>query len=148
MEYPKSGGRVCSRTPRWFTGAVQIDGIRNPDEQSAIGCGKFRHTATHRWLDADGSKSGLGHRRLDLHRNDRALHPSPRRRTSSSKSPGSTSARSEASARRVPLGYPALVRRRWLVIAGGFRRRSGAAREGGNLAGRRMPSRKNVRYRR
>ncbi|GAA2003336.1 cupin domain-containing protein [Nakamurella flavida] len=28
----------------WFTGAVFIDGIRNPDDQSAIGCAHVRFT--------------------------------------------------------------------------------------------------------
>jgi len=38
MKYPPSGGRTGAGPAEWFTGAVAIDSIRNPDEQSAVGC--------------------------------------------------------------------------------------------------------------
>jgi quercetin dioxygenase-like cupin family protein len=42
MKYTRSGGQSGARPAEWFTGTVQIDGIRNPDEQSAIGCAHVR----------------------------------------------------------------------------------------------------------
>jgi hypothetical protein len=42
MKYMKSGGQTAAGPKEWFTGAVQIDGIRNPDEQSALGCAHVR----------------------------------------------------------------------------------------------------------
>ena len=42
MKYTKSGGQTGAGPQEWFTGAVQVDGIRNPDEQSAIGCAHVR----------------------------------------------------------------------------------------------------------
>ena len=36
--------RPASAPQDWFTGAVYIDGIRNPDEQSAVGCAHVRFT--------------------------------------------------------------------------------------------------------
>src|SRR6476620_3438479 len=42
MKFTKSGGQTGAGPKDWFTGTVQIDGIRNPDEQSAIGCAHVR----------------------------------------------------------------------------------------------------------
>ena len=42
MKFTKSGGQTGAGPKEWFTGTVQIDGIRNPDEQSAIGCAHVR----------------------------------------------------------------------------------------------------------
>ena len=42
MKFTKSGGQTGAGPAEWFTGAVQIDGIRNPDGQSAIGCAHVR----------------------------------------------------------------------------------------------------------
>src|SRR3954466_3422178 len=42
MKYTKSGGQTGAGPADWFTGTVQIDGIRNPDDQSAIGCAHVR----------------------------------------------------------------------------------------------------------
>jgi quercetin dioxygenase-like cupin family protein len=39
-----SGGRSAPGPAEWFTGSVLIDGIRNPDDQSAIGCAHVRFT--------------------------------------------------------------------------------------------------------
>lgn len=42
MKYMKSGNPTAAGPKEWFTGTVQIDGIRNPDGQSAIGCAHVR----------------------------------------------------------------------------------------------------------
>ncbi|MGX5716671.1 hypothetical protein [Arthrobacter sp. MAHUQ-56] len=42
MKYTKSGGQTGAGPKEWFTGTVQIDGIRNPGGQSAIGCAHVR----------------------------------------------------------------------------------------------------------
>ena len=42
MKYTQSGGRTAAGPEEWFTGTVHIDSIRNPDEQSAIGCAHVR----------------------------------------------------------------------------------------------------------
>ena len=42
MKYTKSGGQTGAGPAEWFTGTVQIDGIRNPDDQTAIGCAHVR----------------------------------------------------------------------------------------------------------
>jgi quercetin dioxygenase-like cupin family protein len=44
MKFTKSGGQTVVGPKEWFTGTVYIDGIRNPDEQSAIGCAHVRFT--------------------------------------------------------------------------------------------------------
>jgi quercetin dioxygenase-like cupin family protein len=44
MKYTKSAGKSAAGPQDWFTGAVFIDGIRNPDEQSAVGCAHVRFT--------------------------------------------------------------------------------------------------------
>ena len=44
MRFTPSGGRSGPGPEDWFTGAVFIDGIRNPDEQTAIGCAHVRFT--------------------------------------------------------------------------------------------------------
>ena len=43
-EVHKSGGATATGPADWFTGTVFIDGIRNPDEQSAVGCAHVRFT--------------------------------------------------------------------------------------------------------
>src|SRR3982751_788873 len=53
MRHTQSGGQTGAGRAEWFTGAVLIDGIRNPDERSAIGCAHVRfspgaRTAWHR----------------------------------------------------------------------------------------------------
>ncbi|TCJ97134.1 (R)-mandelonitrile lyase [Nocardia alba] len=52
MKYSRSGGRTAAGPTAYFTGTVFIDGIRDPDEQTAIGCAHVRftpgaHTAWH-----------------------------------------------------------------------------------------------------
>ncbi|HWC22798.1 MAG TPA: cupin domain-containing protein [Flexivirga sp.] len=42
MKITPSGGRTAPGPEDWFTGDVLIDGVRNPDEQSAIGCAHVR----------------------------------------------------------------------------------------------------------
>jgi quercetin dioxygenase-like cupin family protein len=42
MRLTKSGGQTAPGPQDWFTGTVYIDGIRNPDDQSAIGCAHVR----------------------------------------------------------------------------------------------------------
>ena len=42
MKYTRSGGQTAAGPQEWFTGTVQIDGIRNPDGQSAVGCAHVR----------------------------------------------------------------------------------------------------------
>ena len=42
MRYTRSAGRSVAGPADWFTGLVHIDGIRNPDEQSAVGCAHVR----------------------------------------------------------------------------------------------------------
>ena len=44
MKITQSGGQTGAGPTDWFTGAVYIDGIRNPDEQSAVGCAHVRFT--------------------------------------------------------------------------------------------------------
>jgi quercetin dioxygenase-like cupin family protein len=42
MKYTQSGGQTVTGPEDWFTGTVQIDGVRDSDEQSAIGCAHVR----------------------------------------------------------------------------------------------------------
>lgn len=42
MKYTQSGGQSTVGPEARFTGTVHIDGIRNPDEQSAVGCAHVR----------------------------------------------------------------------------------------------------------
>ena len=44
MKFIQSGGQTAVGPADWFTGTVYIDGIRNPDEASAIGCAHARFT--------------------------------------------------------------------------------------------------------
>src|ERR1700712_2918991 len=44
MRFTKSNGQTNVGPADWFTGTVYIDGIRNPDEQSAVGCAHVRFT--------------------------------------------------------------------------------------------------------
>jgi quercetin dioxygenase-like cupin family protein len=44
MKYTKSGGQSAVGPEAWFTGTVFIDGVRNPDRQSAVGCAHVRFT--------------------------------------------------------------------------------------------------------
>jgi len=53
MELTRSGGETAAGPEDWFTGTVHIDGIRTPDDRSAIGCAHVRfapgaRTAWHR----------------------------------------------------------------------------------------------------
>ncbi|WP_182112372.1 MULTISPECIES: cupin domain-containing protein [unclassified Actinotalea] len=53
MEVTRSGGSTSAGPADWFTGTVWIDGIRIPDDRSALGCGHVRfapgaRTAWHR----------------------------------------------------------------------------------------------------
>jgi quercetin dioxygenase-like cupin family protein len=42
MRFTRSGGQTTSGPEAWFTGSVAIDGLRNSDEQSAVGCAHVR----------------------------------------------------------------------------------------------------------
>ncbi len=42
MRLTPSGGRTAPGPADWFTGTVHIDGIRTPDDLSAIGCAHVR----------------------------------------------------------------------------------------------------------
>lgn len=42
--HTRSGGKTAVGPADWFTGTVHIDGIRDPDKQSAIGCAHVRFT--------------------------------------------------------------------------------------------------------
>jgi quercetin dioxygenase-like cupin family protein len=42
MKFTPSGGRTAAGPVDWFTGTVFIDAIRDPDDQSAIGCAHVR----------------------------------------------------------------------------------------------------------
>jgi quercetin dioxygenase-like cupin family protein len=42
MKVTKSGGETGVGPEDWFRGTVYIDGIRNPDDQSAVGCAHVR----------------------------------------------------------------------------------------------------------
>ena len=44
MKFTKSGGQTAIGSAHWFTGTVYIDAIRNPDEDSAVGCAHVRFT--------------------------------------------------------------------------------------------------------
>jgi quercetin dioxygenase-like cupin family protein len=44
MKYIRSNNQTGTGPGDWFTGSVYIDGIRNPDEQSAVGCAHVRFT--------------------------------------------------------------------------------------------------------
>lgn len=42
MKYTRSGGKTNPGPADWFSGTVQMDPIRNPDEQSAVGAAHVR----------------------------------------------------------------------------------------------------------
>jgi quercetin dioxygenase-like cupin family protein len=42
MIFTRSGGQTAAGPDDWFTGTVYIDTVRNPDEQTAIGCAHVR----------------------------------------------------------------------------------------------------------
>lgn len=42
MRVTASGGQTAAGPTDWFTGAVLIDGIRTPDDQSDVGCAHVR----------------------------------------------------------------------------------------------------------
>jgi hypothetical protein len=44
MQLTQSGGQTATGPQDWFTGTAYIDGIRNPDGQSAVGCAHVRFT--------------------------------------------------------------------------------------------------------
>ena len=44
MKYTPSGIATAPGPADWFTGTVYIDGIRNPDRHSAVGCAHVRFT--------------------------------------------------------------------------------------------------------
>lgn len=44
MLFTQSGDQTGTGPAYWFTGTVYIDSIRNPDEQSAVGCAHGRFT--------------------------------------------------------------------------------------------------------
>jgi quercetin dioxygenase-like cupin family protein len=44
MKFTRSGGQSAVGPEAWFTGTVYLDGVRNPDEQSAVGCAHVRFT--------------------------------------------------------------------------------------------------------
>ena len=44
MQFTPSGGRSGPGPAEWFTGTVFIDGIRTPDQHSAVGCAHVRFT--------------------------------------------------------------------------------------------------------
>lgn len=44
MKFTPSGARSAAGPQDWFTGTVLIDGIRDPDNQSAVGCAHVRFT--------------------------------------------------------------------------------------------------------
>jgi quercetin dioxygenase-like cupin family protein len=44
MRFTRSGGQSALGPADWFTGIAHIDGIRNPDDQSAVGCAHVRFT--------------------------------------------------------------------------------------------------------
>jgi quercetin dioxygenase-like cupin family protein len=44
MKYTRSAGTSAAGPADWFTGTVFIDGIRNPDDRSAVGCAHVRFT--------------------------------------------------------------------------------------------------------
>jgi quercetin dioxygenase-like cupin family protein len=44
VKFTPSGGQTNPGPSDWFTGSVHIDGIRNPDDQSAVGCAHVRFT--------------------------------------------------------------------------------------------------------
>ena len=44
MKFTRSGGETNVGPHDWFTGTVYIDDIRNPDEQSCVGCAHVRFT--------------------------------------------------------------------------------------------------------
>lgn len=53
MRHIQSGGQTRTGPADWFTGTVYIDGVRDPDEQSVLGCAHVRfapgaRTAWHR----------------------------------------------------------------------------------------------------
>lgn len=42
MKLTKSGGQTKAGPKDWFTGTVYMDAIRDPDDQSAVGCAHVR----------------------------------------------------------------------------------------------------------
>ena len=53
MKLATSGGQTGVGPGEWFTGTVYIDSIRNPDEQSAVGCAHVRFTPGEHVTDAE-----------------------------------------------------------------------------------------------
>ena len=47
MKYTRSGGQSTVGPEAWFTGTVHIDGVHNPDEQSAVGQGQVATWGEH-----------------------------------------------------------------------------------------------------
>ncbi|MBG6215565.1 hypothetical protein IWX75_000002 [Arthrobacter sp. CAN_A6] len=56
MKYTRSGGQSAVGPEAWFTGTVHIDGIRNPDEQSAVGCAHVRFSPSARTAGATADR--------------------------------------------------------------------------------------------
>jgi quercetin dioxygenase-like cupin family protein len=44
VKFIRSAGQTARGPQDWFTGDVYVEGIRNPDEHSAIGCAHVRFT--------------------------------------------------------------------------------------------------------
>jgi hypothetical protein len=44
VKFTRSGGQTARGPQDWFTGDVYVEGVRNPDEHSAIGCAHVRFT--------------------------------------------------------------------------------------------------------
>ncbi len=44
MKLTPSSNDIAPGATDWFTGDVYIDGIRTPDDQSAVGCAHVRFT--------------------------------------------------------------------------------------------------------
>ena len=77
MKYTKSGAQTGVGPADWFTGTVYIDGIRNPDEQSSVGCSHVRFTPGARtaWHHHPKGQTPLRHRRHRPSREPRTPAP-------------------------------------------------------------------------
>lgn len=67
MRYSRSDGSTATGPADYFTGAVYIDGIRDPDEQTALGCAHVRFTParpSHGWTTS-ATTTTLRHKQHD-----------------------------------------------------------------------------------
>ena len=97
VKYTQSGGQTGAGPTDWFTGTVYIDGVRNPDDQSAIGlrARPVHPRRPHRLAPPPQGPDALRHRR---HRPRRHAAAAASRRSVPATSSTSSRARSTGTA--------------------------------------------------